>query len=185
MGLKEFLKPPHTKHDMEDDELMWRASMVRRVVGTPFNGTPKVAFMFLTRGYLPLAPLWEKFFERNEGYFSIYVHALPTFNEDVAKGSVFQGRRIRSKTCFKAESTKDIWFLDSGYSRHMIGDKNKFIKHEAKRGRNVTLDDNGKRKIIGIGNIYITPTLTIKDVLLVKGLKQNLLNTSQLCQKYD
>lgn len=97
VGLREFLKPPEAMHDMDDEELMWRASMVPRVREVPFNRTPKVAFMFLTKGYLPLAPLWERFFKGNEGRFSIYIHALPTVNGNITEGSVFQGRRIPSK----------------------------------------------------------------------------------------
>jgi hypothetical protein len=47
----------------------WRPS-VRRV--------PKVAFMFLTRGDLPLAPLWERFFAGADGeHYSVYVHTTP------------------------------------------------------------------------------------------------------------
>ncbi|XP_052176287.1 glycosyltransferase BC10-like [Diospyros lotus] len=97
IGLKEYLKPPEAMHDMNDKELMWRASMAPRIRQFPFNRTRKVAFMFLTRGYLPLARLWERFFEGNEGFFSIYVHALPSFNGTVSEESVFQGRRIPSK----------------------------------------------------------------------------------------
>ncbi|GJP32796.1 hypothetical protein CLOM_g17400 [Closterium sp. NIES-68] len=35
----------------------------------------RIAFMFLTRGPLPLAPLWEKFFRGARGRFTIYIHA--------------------------------------------------------------------------------------------------------------
>ncbi|KAI7986231.1 Glycosyltransferase BC10 [Camellia lanceoleosa] len=96
IGIKDFIKP-HAMHDMEDEELLWRASMVPHVHQFPFRRVRKIAFMFLTRGYLPLAPLWERFFEGNENLFSIYVHALPSFNGTVSSESVFQGRRIPSK----------------------------------------------------------------------------------------
>ena len=43
--------------------------------------------------------------------------------------------------------------------------------------------DNSKRKIISIGNIGKTHSLVIEDVLLVDGLKHNLLSISQLCDK--
>ncbi|KAE9467099.1 hypothetical protein C3L33_00998, partial [Rhododendron williamsianum] len=101
IGLRDYVKPPNPMHDMEDEELLWRASMVPKIQTFPFKYTPKIAFMYLTRGYLPLAPLWEKFFEGNEGLYSIYVHALPSFNGTVSEESVFRGRRIPSKlaTC--------------------------------------------------------------------------------------
>ncbi|KAA8541257.1 hypothetical protein F0562_025136 [Nyssa sinensis] len=97
IGLKEYLKPPNAMHDMEDEELLWRASMVPRIHHYPFKRVPKVAFLFLTRGDLPLASLWEMFFKGHERLYSIYVHALPSFNGTVPENSVFHGRRIPSK----------------------------------------------------------------------------------------
>ncbi|KAL5817965.1 hypothetical protein ACOSQ3_026343 [Xanthoceras sorbifolium] len=84
-------------HNMDDEELFWRASFVPRIEGFPFEHVPKVAFMFLTKGPLPLAPLWEKFFEGHEGLSSIYVHPSPSYNNSVPLNSVFYGRRIPSK----------------------------------------------------------------------------------------
>ncbi|KDP20145.1 hypothetical protein JCGZ_05914 [Jatropha curcas] len=84
-------------HNMADKELLWRASMVARVSEFPFKLTPKVAFLFLTKGSLPLAPLWELFFKGHEGLYSIYVHYSPSFNGTVPVDSVFYGRRIPSK----------------------------------------------------------------------------------------
>ncbi|KAL8166602.1 hypothetical protein V2J09_008101 [Rumex salicifolius] len=84
-------------HEMEDDELMWKASMVPRIKRDPLHRTPKVAFMFLVKGDIHLGPLWEKFFKGNEELFSIYVHSPPSYNGSFAKDSVFHGRRIPSK----------------------------------------------------------------------------------------
>lgn len=97
VGLKEYLKPARLMHDMEDEELLWRASMVPRIREFPFKRIPKVAFMFLTRGPVILAPLWELFFRGHEGLYSIYVHPNPSFNGTEPVGSVFHGRRIPSK----------------------------------------------------------------------------------------
>ncbi|CAJ1951939.1 unnamed protein product [Sphenostylis stenocarpa] len=97
IGLSEFLKPPMAMHDMTDEELLWRASMVPMIQKLPFKQTPKVAFMFLTKGPVLLAPLWERFFKGNEGLYSIYVHSHPSFNETVPESSVFHDRNIPSK----------------------------------------------------------------------------------------
>ncbi|KAH7516503.1 hypothetical protein FEM48_Zijuj10G0142000 [Ziziphus jujuba var. spinosa] len=98
IGLEEFLKPPNVMHDMNDEELLWRASMaVPRVPTYPFNRVPKIAFMFLTRGPVFMAPLWEKFFKGHEGYYSIYVHSNPSYNGSMPESPVFHGRRIPSK----------------------------------------------------------------------------------------
>lgn len=97
-GLKEFLKPPKAMHDMSAEELFWRASMAPMVLEAPFNETPKVAFMFLTKGPLLLAPLWEKFFKGiHKDLYSIYVHYPPSFNQTLAETSAFHGRAIPSK----------------------------------------------------------------------------------------
>jgi hypothetical protein len=97
-SLDDFLKIPMAMHDMNEDELLWRASLVPMIHETPFKQTPKVAFMFLTKGPVLLAPLWEKFFKGNEGLYSIYIHPSPSFNQTVYnQSSVFHGRRIPSK----------------------------------------------------------------------------------------
>ncbi|KAF8037738.1 hypothetical protein BT93_B0544 [Corymbia citriodora subsp. variegata] len=101
--LGDFLDPPASMHGMDDRELLWRASMAPKLRRYPFRRVPKVAFLFLTRGPLPLAPLWEMFFRGHDGLFSIYIHSHPTFNasaggsEGESEGSVFHGRRIPSK----------------------------------------------------------------------------------------
>lgn len=101
VGLKGFLRSPKKiMHDMEDEELLWRASMAPKIRSYPFYRTPKVAFMFLTKGHLPLAPLWEKFFKGHEELFNIYVHSYPSNNESYPEGSVFHGRQIPSKVSF-------------------------------------------------------------------------------------
>lgn len=101
VGLKEFLEPAArlniTMHDMNDEELLWRASMAPKIEEFPFHRVPKVAFMFLIRGPVLLAPLWEKFLKGNEGLYSVYVHSSPSYNGSDPENSVFHGRRIPSK----------------------------------------------------------------------------------------
>jgi len=76
-----------------------------------------------------------------------------------------------------------MWYLDNGCSRHMTGDKRKIKNLKIKDQGFVTYGDNNKGKIIGIGDVGGGDTLEIKDVLLVEGLKHNLLSISQLCDK--
>ncbi|KAG5603860.1 hypothetical protein H5410_025352 [Solanum commersonii] len=92
-------------HSMNDEELMWRASMVPQIEKYPFNRIPRVAFLFLTRGRLPLAPLWEMFFKGHEGLFSIYIHTSPDFNYEPPPSSVFYKRRIPSQAVQWGRST--------------------------------------------------------------------------------
>nr|CAD1838888.1 unnamed protein product [Ananas comosus var. bracteatus] len=97
LSLKHFIKPSHLMHSMTDEELFWRASMVPRMAEYPFQRVPKVAFLFMTRGALPFAPLWDRFFKGHEGLFSVYVHSLPDYRLNVSKESAFHGRQIPSE----------------------------------------------------------------------------------------
>ncbi|CAM6024973.1 unnamed protein product [Sphagnum balticum] len=82
---------------MPDEELLWRASMAPMRPGNPFGRTPKIAFMFLCVGPLPLAPVWEQFFLGHRGLYSIYVHAHPDFVPEKQPSSVFYGRHVSSQ----------------------------------------------------------------------------------------
>ena len=64
----------------------------------------------------------------------------------------------------------------------MTGDPFKFSKFTSLDEGYVTFGDN-KGKIIGKGTIGNKSNFLIKDVLLVDGLKHNLLSISQLCDK--
>ncbi|XP_009148352.1 glycosyltransferase BC10-like [Brassica rapa] len=92
-----FVRPGNLSHGMSDDELFWRASMVPVKEEYPYERAPKVAFMFLTRGPLPMLPLWEKFFRGNEKYLSVYVHTPPGYDMNVSSGSAFYDRQIPSQ----------------------------------------------------------------------------------------
>ncbi|XP_074363965.1 glycosyltransferase BC10-like [Apium graveolens] len=90
--------PSHIQvmHNMSDVELASRALSADHENDQTVI-VPKIAFMFLARGDLPLAPLWDLFFKGHEGLYSIYVHTQPTFNGTFPANSVFYGRRIPSK----------------------------------------------------------------------------------------
>ena len=60
-----------------------------------------------------------------------------------------------------------------------MGNKEQFNKFDAKDGGHVTFRNNDKGKIVGIGEISNPQYLSIHNVLLVDGLKYNLLNISQ------
>ncbi|KAJ0237610.1 hypothetical protein HA466_0245560 [Hirschfeldia incana] len=92
-----FVRPENLSHGMSDDELFWRASMVPVKEEYPYDRVPKVAFMFLTRGPLPMLPLWEKFFRGNEKYLSVYVHTPPGYDMNVSSDSAFYDRQIPSQ----------------------------------------------------------------------------------------
>ncbi|KAL6906216.1 hypothetical protein ACP4OV_003817 [Aristida adscensionis] len=110
-GLASFVAAPGAvAHNMTDEELFWRASMAPQVLSTPYHRVPKVAFMFMTAGELPLRPLWEKFFAgQDPRLYSIYVHTSPSYNSSPPADSVFYGRMIPSQ----ATSWGDITLVDA------------------------------------------------------------------------
>jgi len=75
------------------------------------------------------------------------------------------------------------WYLNSGCSKHMTGDKSKFLNITFKQEGHVTYGDNNKERILGRGSIGDKDILIIHDVLYIEGLKHNLLSISQLCDK--
>ncbi|KAJ6743487.1 CORE-2/I-BRANCHING BETA-16-N-ACETYLGLUCOSAMINYLTRANSFERASE FAMILY PROTEIN-RELATED [Salix viminalis] len=96
--LDRWIRPPsNLLHKMGDKELLWRASFVPGIKKYPFKRIPKIAFMFLTKGPLPLAPLWERFLKGHEGLYSVYIHPLPTFEAKFPSSSVFHRRQIPSQ----------------------------------------------------------------------------------------
>ncbi|KVH92989.1 Glycosyl transferase, family 14 [Cynara cardunculus var. scolymus] len=97
-SLQDWIKPPLTyMHTLDDSELLWRASYVPQIKEYPFKRSPKIAFMFLTRGPLPLSPLWERFFKGNEEFYTIYVHTTPSYRANFSTSSVFYRKQIPSQ----------------------------------------------------------------------------------------
>ena len=63
----------------------------------------------------------------------------------------------------------------------MTEEKSMFQDLKLKAGGSITFGENQKGKIVGIGKIGKHPFSSIDNVLLVEGLKHNLLSISQLC----
>ena len=61
---------------------------------------------------------------------------------------------IMMKSAFKVMDTC-LWYLDSGCSRHMTGDRSLFKVFESKKGCNVTFGDGRKSQIKGKGIIFL------------------------------
>ena len=63
----------------------------------------------------------------------------------------------------------------------MTGNINLLSTVQHKNGGTVTFGDNNKGNVIGIGTVGNPNNPLINNVLLVDGLKHNLLSISQLC----
>ncbi|XP_057959758.1 glycosyltransferase BC10 [Malania oleifera] len=89
--------PPWTPPE-SDVPLLRRAA---RVIPDPLTrpGKPrKLAFMFLTTTPLPMAPLWELFFNSAaaSNLYNVYVHADPSLSYHTPFSGVFSGRVVPS-----------------------------------------------------------------------------------------
>ena len=76
---------------------------------------------------------------------------------------------------------EDTWLIDSGASKHMIGQKKNLSKLEEKSSpQKVSLGDDYQYLIKGVGEASYKldwgNPLKMKDVLYVPGLKKNLLS---------
>ena len=76
-----------------------------------------------------------------------------------------------------------LWYLHSGCSRHMTGDKSLFKTLKEKVGDYVTFGDGSHDQVLSKGTIEIPGLPLLKDVLYIKGLKANLLSITQICDE--
>ncbi|XP_031108661.1 uncharacterized protein LOC116013148 [Ipomoea triloba] len=74
------------------------------------------------------------------------------------------------------------WYFDSGCSRHMT-DSKEFLKNVIPYTGQVTFGDGIKGDIMGIGILNVAGLPSLSKVLLVQGLKANLISISQLCDQ--
>jgi len=65
----------------------------------------------------------------------------------------------------------------------MTGNASQLTNMKLRPAGYVTYGDNKRGRILGVGDIGEIEKVIIKDVLLVEGLKHNLLSISQLCDK--
>jgi hypothetical protein len=83
-----------------------------------------------------------------------------------------------------AQRQTNPWYIDSGCSKHMTGDKGKFLSLSESKSRNVTFGNDAPGKIKGKGMVSLSNGKEkAQDVLLVDELKHNLLNVNQMCDK--
>jgi hypothetical protein len=74
-----------------------------------------------------------------------------------------------------------LWYLDSGCSKHMIGDKTLLKEVQMSKGGRITYGDGSQSKVTGKGIIDILRLGASQEALYVEGLKANLLSISQFC----
>ncbi|XP_024172382.1 uncharacterized protein LOC112178472 [Rosa chinensis] len=85
-----------------------------------------------------------------------------------------------------ADKQRDIWYVDSGCSRHMTGDKAWFSSFEDECTTGSVTFGNGRKAIILARGTVNTPgILNLKNILYVEGLIANLISVSHLSDDYE
>ncbi|GJX54356.1 retrovirus-related pol polyprotein from transposon TNT 1-94 [Tanacetum coccineum] len=92
--------------------------------------------------------------------------------------------------CAKSKSIKKIskrkvvqiilWYLDSGFSKHMTGDRSQLTNFVSKFLGIIKFKNNQVAKIMGYGDYHIR-NVTISRVYYVEGLRHNLFSVEQFC----
>jgi hypothetical protein len=81
-----------------------------------------------------------------------------------------------------SQNKKNPWYIDSGFSKHMSGDRSNFLTLSDSKSRNVTFGNDAPGKVKGKGIVSLSKgKRKAQDVPLVKNLKHNLLSVSQVC----
>ncbi|KAJ9542292.1 LOW QUALITY PROTEIN: hypothetical protein OSB04_028798 [Centaurea solstitialis] len=75
-----------------------------------------------------------------------------------------------------------VWYMDSGYSKHMTGRKELLANFKQKYGGNVRFGNKLSAPIMGYGDI-LHHKITINKVAYVEGLSHNLLSIGKFCDK--
>jgi hypothetical protein len=87
--------------------------------------------------------------------------------------------------CMASSASGSLWYLDSGTSFHMTGDRESFIDLEEKDLRmHIEIGDDGRYSATGIGTITFQrdsgKPFQLKNVMHVPGLKKNFLSVAML-----
>ena len=81
---------------------------------------------------------------------------------------------------------RDAWFLDSGSSNHMSGDRTMFSKIDESFRQLVRLGNNTRMNLLGMGSVKLQVKgikFTVTKVYYVPELKNNLLSIGQFQEK--
>ena len=59
-------------------------------------------------------------------------------------------------SCLTTEQeSQDLWYVDSGCSNHMTGDKNSFVRFNESVKSNITLGDGRTQEVAGKGTVVM------------------------------
>ena len=83
-----------------------------------------------------------------------------------------------------SKGQENLWYIDSGCSKRMTGDKEKLESYSAlEKGKKVSFGNDTPATIKGKGTAQLKEKVKAGNVLYVDGLKHNLLSVSQMCDQ--
>jgi hypothetical protein len=84
----------------------------------------------------------------------------------------------------QSQHKKRGWYVDSGFSKHMTGDKDIFLTLKKERDGSISFGNDNSTRIIGKGTVKLgSKDAKEENVLLVEDMKHNLLSVSQMCDQ--
>ena len=84
----------------------------------------------------------------------------------------------------KAQKKKDVWYVDSGCSTHMTGDRRKFVSLKEKKDGTISFGNYGSSNVIGSGTVTLgSKDALAKNVLLVENMNHKLLSVGKMCDQ--
>lgn len=108
-------------------------------------------------------------------------------DEEIDASSETNAERLLMTYAGKNENIRRrAWFLDSGCSNHMSGDRELFSQMNENFKHSVKLGNDRKMEVVGKGNVKLmlyNANYTISDVYFIPELKNNLLSLGQLQEK--
>lgn len=143
-------------------------------------------------------PMWESEanyadFEREEVLLMAYIEEEENGEEDAevnlenAEVNLENAELMMMTYSGKQENLrKRAWFLDSGCSNHMSGDRELFSTLSGDFKHSVKLGNDKRMEVVGKGSVKLVlndVTYNISDVYFVPELKNNLLSLGQLQEK--
>ncbi|XP_015572315.1 uncharacterized protein LOC107260930 [Ricinus communis] len=127
----------------------------------------------------------EQKFQKRNGEEQALKYECPAWEKEANYAELNDHEEILLMSCVKVNHAlcEDIWFLDSGCSNHMSGNKAAFCELNETFWEKVKLENGTNMLILGKGRVRLNvngSNHVITDVFYVPELKNNLLSIGQL-----
>jgi len=100
---------------------------------------------------------------------------------------VWRKKELQTERCgitLYVEGQENQWYINSGCSKHMTGDKEKLHSYNAlEKEKSVSFGNDTPAVIKGKGSVFLKEKVKARNVMYVDGLKNNLLSASQMCDQ--